>query len=74
MHGCKCKKGCSSSRCGCKKKLSYCGPGCYCINCTNIGSNTQIIESESSESDSDSDDNLEVELITDTDFIYDDFM
>ena len=28
--GCSCKTGCKSNRCGCRKKSSYCGPGCEC--------------------------------------------
>ena len=31
-----CNKGCTSNNCGCKKKLSYCGPGCACQDCINL--------------------------------------
>ena len=78
MHGCKCKKGCSTSKCGCKKKSSHCGPGCYCINCSNIPESQQSTH-ESSESESDSDiscdsnEELEMEIITDSNFMYDDY-
>ena len=75
IKGCKCKKGCNTSRCGCKKKSSYCGPGCYCSSCSNIP--TQIShktedngssESEYSE-ESSSEESLETEIITDYNFI-----
>ena len=84
IKGCKCKKGCNTSRCGCKKKSTYCGPGCYCSSCSNIptqishttednGSshttkNTGSSESESSE-ESSSEESLENEIITDYNFI-----
>ena len=35
LGGCKCKTGCGTLRCGCKKQDRHCGPGCHCINCTN---------------------------------------
>ena len=35
LNGCKCKTGCRSKRCKCKKKERMCGPGCQCINCVN---------------------------------------
>ena len=34
--GCSCKTGCKSNRCGCRKKSSYCGPGCECQGCVNL--------------------------------------
>ncbi len=34
--GCKCKTGCSTRRCGCKKVNMQCGPSCQCVNCQNI--------------------------------------
>ncbi len=40
LGGCKCKQGCSTRRCSCKKKDSLCGPGCQCRNCTNTTVNT----------------------------------
>ena len=33
--GCHCSKGCGS-RCGCRRKGKYCGPGCDCRECTNL--------------------------------------
>lgn len=36
LNGCGCKSGCRTSRCGCMKIGSVCGPGCRCINCGNI--------------------------------------
>lgn len=35
LNGCKCKTGCATKRCKCKKNMHTCGPGCECINCTN---------------------------------------
>ena len=35
LNGCKCKTGCHSRVCGCKKKNKNCGPGCRCIGCGN---------------------------------------
>ena len=36
MKGCKCKTGCTTRRCRCKKGDLQCGPSCQCINCQNI--------------------------------------
>lgn len=33
--GCKCKTGCGTRRCKCKKDAKMCGPSCRCVNCTN---------------------------------------
>ena len=75
---CSCRKGCTSNICGCKKKLSYCGPGCECRGCSNLpnineGSSSDDDDWENEESKSCSepeiDDNLwesiEMEIITD---------
>lgn len=35
LRGCKCKTGCGTRRCTCKKEGRSCGPGCQCIHCTN---------------------------------------
>ena len=35
LAGCKCRTGCSTRRCSCKKNDRMCGPSCNCINCTN---------------------------------------
>ena len=34
--GCKCKNGCKTKKCGCKKQELQCGPGCRCLNCENL--------------------------------------
>ena len=69
LHGCKCKKGCTTGRCGCKRKSSFCGPGCYCSECKNVpivqdkdssDTETSISDSEGSSID------LETEIVTDT--------
>ena len=33
--GCKCKKGCRSRSCGCRRRDMECGPACKCRDCTN---------------------------------------
>lgn len=66
IKGCKCKGGCKTNRCGCKKKLVSCGPGCECHECTNLPHTTEITttaqttnlstEERSDDSDSECDD------------------
>ena len=34
--GCSCKKGCKNLKCGWRKKMRKCGPGCLCQSCMNI--------------------------------------
>ena len=36
LNGCKCKTGCTTKRCKCKRQLQGCGPGCHCLNCQNM--------------------------------------
>ena len=72
-NGCKCKTGCTTGRCRCKKKNTLCSPGCYCTNCLNSaisanGHNT----SDTSESDSEQsniEEHIETEVITDTTYV-----
>lgn len=68
--GCGCKTGCISARCKCKKAGKYCGPGCKCIRCCNLPSNTYtsqdphmvtIEEDEAGESGSDTEDDQDLE-------------
>ena len=35
LKGCRCKSGCKTNRCSCRKKEKSCGPGCRCTNCEN---------------------------------------
>ncbi len=51
LHGCKCKTGCNTRRCKCKKAAKECGPGCQCTGCSNtpassppINEDLQILE------------------------------
>ena len=45
--GCKCKTGCTTRRCKCKKENIQCGPSCQCINCKNTYMyTTQSVENE----------------------------
>lgn len=37
LAGCKCKKGCSNGRCGCKRLGKVCNASCTCIGCINCG-------------------------------------
>ena len=43
LKGCKCKTGCTTSRCGCRKKNKECSEGCECTNCSNTQSNTNTV-------------------------------
>ena len=42
LHRCKCRTGCSTRRCKCKKEGRACGPGCQCIHCTNSASTSGL--------------------------------
>ena len=80
MRGCKCRAKCGN-RCGCRRKSSYCGPGCECQGCLNLpidkssittDSDSSSTESNCEESNDDDDatddsDELETELVTDID-------
>ena len=46
LKGCKCKGGCSTRRCSCKRSEKICGPSCQCINCTNIPTKAVTTELE----------------------------
>lgn len=37
LNGCKCKTGCGTNRCKCRKGGKKCGPGCQCMSCANLG-------------------------------------
>ena len=41
LKGCKCKTGCTSNRCKCKRSAHKCGPGCQCTNCRNTHNDTE---------------------------------
>ena len=43
LKGCKCKTGCTTSRCGCRKKNKECSEGCECTNCSNTQSNAHTV-------------------------------
>ena len=36
LSGCKCKTGCGTRRCKCRKSGRSCGPGCQCHGCVNV--------------------------------------
>lgn len=77
LKGCKCKTGCTSKRCKCKKSARMCGPGCQCLNCLNTSTHQvnkdldeeqhhMIVDSQEDSWESDgyveeSDDDLEID-------------
>ena len=34
--GCQCKTGCTTGRCGCRRKGQSCSEGCACLHCSNL--------------------------------------
>ena len=40
--GCKCKTGCMTRRCMCKRKGQSCSEGCSCLNCLNLQAQVEI--------------------------------
>ena len=46
LKGCKCKTGCTTSRCGCRKKGNQCSEGCECTNCSNTRTQTVVPNTE----------------------------
>ena len=62
--GCKCKSGCTSNQCSCRKQLSYCGPGCECHNCQNLPVKSQVEAEDSSTNESEDSDIDDTEVIT----------
>ncbi len=60
--GCGCKTGYSSSRCKCKKRNSYCSPGCKCIGCTNLPVEAEQEDADSAVRSSEIDEQSDVEL------------
>ena len=77
--GCKCKTGCSTGRCGCRKKGIQCLEGCLCINCTNLPTSpladtdiTEVILRETVETDLDSEMDLDTDELIDWVFWEDD--
>ena len=56
LKGCSCKKGCKNNTCGCRKKTSFCGPGCLCQGCTNLPiTQSDDFDDDKTETESDSD-------------------
>ena len=76
LKGCNCKKGCKNNICGCRKKKSFCGPGCLCQGCTNLPvthSNDDFDDDIHSETESDSASDLSINDILDEEIITGDF-
>ena len=76
LQGCKCKTGCTSKRCKCKKSEHMCGTGCQCLNCLNTSTHQEnkdldedhqmVVDSQEDSWESDdyveeSDDDLEID-------------
>ena len=63
LKGCGFKKGCKTQICRCRKKNTFCGPGCLCQSCTNLRTdvnNHNDSTSESNNSSSGSDTDLDI--------------
>ena len=56
LKGCSCKAGCTTNRCGCRKKRVPCGVGCGCSNCTNHEDLYRIEEADANQHDSSNED------------------
>ncbi len=41
LRGCRCKTGCKTARCGCRKKGNTCSEGCECTDCSNTQTTLQ---------------------------------
>jgi len=68
MQGCKCKTGCITRRCKCKKQTIQCGPSCHCINCNNTPSFVSQPEQElqaEQDDQTDSEDTSDKEMSSD---------
>ena len=63
LKGCKCKTGCKSGRCKCRREKNDCSEGCECINCENI--NKQTIDDDDNDITDTDDENDEQQLETD---------
>jgi len=67
--GCKCKAGCGSLRCSCKKKAQHCSEGCSCLHCSNLPQTSDLDmggrkdrESEPGDTESESESGLESDM------------
>ncbi len=73
MKGCKCKTGCKTAHCGCRKKGKNCSEGHSCLHCSNLSSPVESetapdestpgksVPAESSRDESSPSENLELE-------------
>ena len=57
--GCKCKGGCTTRRCKCRKNNNKCSAGCQCINCHNASELPTHVDELLSDVDSDDESNHE---------------
>ena len=49
LQDCKCSTGCTSRRCGCKRKGKTCSIGWQCLNCLNLDNVTALPQNEINE-------------------------
>lgn len=49
LKGCKCKTGCITRKCKCRKNHGKCGPGCQCTGCTNVHADAPPTTDETTE-------------------------
>ena len=49
LEGCKCSTGCTSRRCGCKRKGKICSISCQCLNCLHLDNVTALPQNEINE-------------------------
>ncbi len=59
LNGCRCRTGCHTRRCSCRKHNNCCGPGCRCIGCDNTMPTSEEKENEA-------EDEIEIEDLTET--------
>ena len=59
--GCGCKRGCSTNHCGCRKRGTFCGPSCHCLNCCNISESNPPQEPDNNEEEDSSDESSDEE-------------
>ena len=57
--GCHCKTGCTTGRCGCRKKRQNCTEGCSCLHCSNLPNSQERQVNDDDDIDMQIDDEME---------------
>lgn len=57
--GCHCKTGCTTGRCGCRKKGQNCTEGCSCLHCSNLPNSQERQVNDDDDIDMQIDDEME---------------